>query len=159
MSLNSAIATILTELIDGAGTENAWILNPNDRGLLGSVEKLSGAQASAANPGGGATIAGHVDHVRYGLELMNRWSQGENPFSDADYSISWNRREVSDREWTELRGKLRSEAHKWLEAARKPRDLSEFELTGVIASAVHLAYHLGAMRQIDSTLRGPKERE
>jgi hypothetical protein len=31
------------------------------------------------------------------------------------------------------------------------------ELSGMIASIAHLAYHLGAIRQIDKQTRGPKE--
>jgi hypothetical protein len=45
-----------------------------------------------------------------------------------------------------------------MESAALPRVWSETTLTGAIASAVHLAYHLGAIRQIDRTTRGPAER-
>jgi hypothetical protein len=38
---------------------------------------------------------------------------------------------------------------------RQPRPLSEFDLTQLLASVVHLAYHLGAMRQVDRATRGP----
>jgi hypothetical protein len=31
------------------------------------------------------------------------------------------------------------------------------ELTGMIASIAHLAYHLGAIRQISKAVRGPKD--
>jgi hypothetical protein len=31
------------------------------------------------------------------------------------------------------------------------------ELTGMISSIAHLAYHLGAIRQINQKIRGPKE--
>ena len=37
-----------------------------------------------------------------------------------------------------------------------PRELSPMELNGVIASVAHLAYHLGAIRQIDRSIQGPK---
>jgi hypothetical protein len=30
-------------------------------------------------------------------------------------------------------------------------------LSGMVASTVHLAYHLGAIRQIDKQARGPRE--
>jgi hypothetical protein len=30
------------------------------------------------------------------------------------------------------------------------------ELNGVVASVAHLAYHLGAIRQIDRSIQGPK---
>lgn len=85
---------------------------------------------------------------------MNRWSEGENPFADADYSASW-RAAVSEAEWAQLRDQLRTEAHRWLDAVDRPRDLSDVELTGVLASAVHLAYHVGAIRQINRSTRGP----
>ena len=61
------------------------MLNPGDEGLIRSLEKLSAADASALTATG-SSIAAHVDHVRYGLSLMNRWSQGENPFDSADWS-------------------------------------------------------------------------
>ena len=35
------------------------------------------------------------------------------------------------------------------------RDYSPFELNGVIASVAHLAYHLGAIGQVDRSIRGP----
>ena len=68
------------------------MLNSGDEGLLRSLEKLSAAQASALTPTG-SSIAAHVDHVRYGMSLMNRWSQGENPFASADWSASWRKNE------------------------------------------------------------------
>jgi len=37
------------------------------------------------------------------------------------------------------------------------REASGVEFTGLIASIVHLAYHLGAIRQIHKDARGPSE--
>src|SRR5205814_4536299 len=114
---------------------------------------LSAAAASSAPPGGGSSIAAHVDHIRYSLELANRWSRGENPFADADYSASWRRQVVSDREWAALRERLRSEAERWIDVVREPRELTDIELSGLVASVAHVAYHLGAIRQIDGATR------
>ena len=52
---------------------------------------------------------------------------------------------------------LRDETQRWLEILRSPREVMEIELTGMIASIAHLAYHLGAIRQINKSVRGPKE--
>ena len=38
-----------------------------------------------------------------------------------------------------------------------PRQVTDIELSGMIGSVAHLAYHLGAMRQINRNARGPKE--
>jgi hypothetical protein len=154
-----ALLNVLTELIDGAAPASGWLLNPKDPGLLRSLDRLSAEQASALPSGGGASIAAHVDHLRYGLELLNCWIRGEEPFADADYSASWQRITVSEREWASCREELRREAYSWREAMQRRRELSEVEMTAVIAGTTHLAYHLGAIRQIDRSIRGPSARD
>jgi hypothetical protein len=158
-ALNRAPSGLLAELLDGASDEVAWVLNPGDPGLLQSLDRLSAAEASEPSPGGGPSIAAHVDHLRYGLELLNRWSDGESPFADADYASSWRRTVVSAPEWSGLRDTLQATAERWSRVVREPRALTEVELTGVLASVVHLAYHLGAIRQINRTARGPEARD
>ena len=115
------------------------------------------AQAASALTPTGSSIAAHADHLRYGLSLMNRWSAGENPFATADWSTSWKKTTVSDEEWRTRRAELRAETSRWLVALRSPRDVQTIELNGIIGSIAHLAYHLGAIRQIDQATRGPKE--
>jgi hypothetical protein len=156
--IHRAVLALLRELVDGSAPDAAWILNPHDRGLLRSLDNLSARAASAVSPTG-SSIAAHVDHLRYGFELLNRWSRGENPFADADFSASWRRLTVSEDEWAVLRDQLRTEATTWMEAVGEPRDLSDVELTGVLASLAHLAYHVGAIRQIDPSMRGPLARD
>ena len=150
------LATLFGELVNGApGT--AYILNTGDEGLLRSLDKLSAQAASAPTPTG-SSIAAHVDHVRYGLSLMNRWSQGEkNPFATADWAASWKKTSVSEEQWQMLRQQLRGEADRWLAALRMPREVSQIELNGMFGSVAHLAYHLGAIRQINQLARGPAE--
>src|SRR5215212_4550091 len=104
--LAETLTTLLGELVDGPPGAAAYMLNRGDLGLLRSVDKLSARDASSAAPGG-ASIAAHVDHLKYGLSLMNRWSAGENPFGSADWSASWKRTTVSDAEWQGLRKQLR----------------------------------------------------
>ena len=52
---------------------------------------------------------------------------------------------------------LAREAHAWVEAVAQPRIWNDPTMTGAFASAVHLAYHLGAIRQIDPTAKGPAD--
>jgi hypothetical protein len=155
-ALADSLSTLFGELVDGAAGTTCFVLNKGDVGLLRSLEKLS-AEAASQSTQGGATIAAHVDHLRYGLSLMNRWSGGENPWDDADWAQSWRISKVSDAEWRKLRADLGSEVRRWLAALREPREMDQTELNGVIASVVHLAYHLGAVRQIDRNARGPRE--
>jgi len=154
-----ALVAVFDELLDGAAADAAWVLNPHDPGLLASLDRLSAAQASAVPASGGASIAAHVDHVRYGLELLNRWSRGEEPFADANYGASWQRVAVSEAEWASRREALRREASAWRDALQSPRVESLTERAGVVGSVVHLAYHLGAIRQIDRSIRGPSAQD
>lgn len=150
----NTLSTLFGELIDGPAASGAYMLNGGDLGMLRSLDNLS-ASAASAPTSTGSSIAAHVDHVRYGLSLMNRWSAGENPFKDADWGASWKKPAVTDHEWKQLRTDLRTEASRWLNVLRTPREVQQIELNGVIGSIAHLAYHLGAIRQINSALRGP----
>ena len=150
------LATLFSELIAGPSASGAYMLNAGDRGLLASLDPLPAAAASALTPTG-SSIAAHVDHVRYGLSLLNRWSAGANPFEGADWSASWKKTTVTDEEWWALCVDLRLEAGRWLKALEAPREVQEIELHGMIGSIAHLAYHLGAIRQINHALRGPAE--
>lgn len=152
--VHRTLLALLRELADGPASDAAFVLNTGDLGLLRSLDRLSAAAASKVI--GESSIAAHIDHLRYGLHLMNRWSRGESPFADADYSESWRRVSVSDEAWHELRKRLRAEIEQWSAAIRQPRTLSDADLTGVVASVVHLAYHVGAIRQMDRSIRGPK---
>jgi hypothetical protein len=153
-SLHTVLGALLDELIDGAG-DTAFILNPHDPGLLASLDRLSAQQASALPPRGGASVAAHVDHLRYGLALLNRWQRGESPFEDADYAASWTRTAVSELEWDVRRAALSREAHGWRRAFETLRDPSPLEWHGVVGSVAHLAYHMGAIRQIERATAGP----
>jgi hypothetical protein len=153
--LFASLATLLRELAHGASPTSGYVLNRGDAGLLASLERLTAAEASASAHGG-ATIAAHVAHVSYGLQLMNRWRAGENPFESADWSLAWKIGAVSDAEWQRLQAELRREVDGQLAAFATPRELNAVELNGVLAEVAHVAYHMGAIRQIEANARGPK---
>jgi hypothetical protein len=157
--LGDALALLFSELLDGP-SDQCYVLNMRDRGLLRSLDALSAAAASAVPAGGGASIAAHVHHVWYGLTRMNRWVEGdENPWRDADWTASWKRQTVSQDEWNALRERFCTDARRWQTALAQARDLEGIPLNGAIASVVHLAYHVGAIRQIDRSARGPSAEE
>ena len=154
---HASLASLFGELLDGPSPDAAYMLNGSDPGLLRSMDALSAEAASKPSTFGGGSIAAHADHVCYGLELMNRWSDGESdPWSSADWTASWRRGTVTESEWSALRERLRKTARRWRQALETPREMSEVELKSVIASVAHLAYHLGAIRQIDRSIQGPK---
>jgi hypothetical protein len=109
VDLGQTLGTLLRELLYGPAQDAAYMLNRGDRGLLASLEALSGSMASL-RPGGRSSVAAHVDHLRYGLHLLNRWANGEDPWTDADWAASWQRQQADDEEWRRLRDELTREA-------------------------------------------------
>ena len=156
-SFAQILPTIFLELVEGSHDPGArtYVLNQGDHGLLASLDRLSATAASATHPGG-ASVAAHVDHLRYGLSLLNRWADGNAPpWPDMDWTLSWRRTMVSESEWRTLREELRWEVKRWAEALGSSREVSEVEAAWMSGSVAHLAYHFGAIRQIDRATRGP----
>jgi hypothetical protein len=144
-----ALGKLLVEVFDGPPGGEAYLLNPGDPGLLRQLESVE-ARAASTPPGPGrATVAAHVDHVHYGLALMNRWAAGEpNPWAGADWNASWQRVAVTAAEWRTLRDGLRQEVEKWRSHVAGRSSWDEVSAAGALSSAAHTAYHLGAIRQI-----------
>jgi hypothetical protein len=148
---------LFSELVEGTGEREAFMLNRGDVGLLQSLDALSAADASRST-NDGATIAAHAQHLRYGLSLMNEWgAHGGNPFANAKWDEAWKVSTVDESAWREIREGLRGETQRWLAVLQSPREVANVEFTGMMSSIAHLAYHLGAIRQIHKSTRGPKE--
>ena len=156
--LTATMSSLFSELANGAAEGGAaFILNSGDAGFLKSIDRLTAGDASRSVEGG-ATIAAHVEHVRYGLALMNRWArEGGNPFADAAWDAAWRISVVNDDTWKEIRAGVGHEASTWLAVLNTPREVAPVELTGLVASIAHLAYHMGAVRQIGRQARGPRD--
>lgn len=152
------LAHLFSELVDGVTSgRGGFMLNTGDIGMLRSLDQLSAADASQST-NGGATIAAHAQHVRFGLALMNQWArEGGDPFTNARWDEAWKIAAVDDRQWDQIRAGLRDETHRWLDVLKTPREVHGLEFTGMVSSIAHLAYHLGAIRQIDRSARGPRE--
>jgi len=144
------VHTLLSELVDGpAPGQGTWILDRDpSAGLAGTLDSLSAAEASRRIVPGESSIAGHANHLLFSLTLMNRWAAGENPFQGADWQGSWKLQTVDDAQWKNLRRELREQGHAWMDALNADKDWDEESLTGSLASLAHLAYHLGAIRNM-----------
>lgn len=153
----NVMAMLGSELALGVppAAKGSYMLNLGDPGLLASLDRVSASAASSTHAGG-ASIAAHTDHIRYGVSLLNQWLAGaEAPWIGADWTASWKKNVVSKDEWRALREELRRELTTWIDAMRTPRELNERELGWLMGSIAHLGYHVGAIRQIDRAARGP----
>ena len=150
------LPTLFRELVNGSPDPGArtYMLNRGDTGLLAALERLSAAEASAQRAGG-PSIAAHVDHLRYGLSLLNGWALSATAPGETDWTASWRKSVVSEPEWRTLREEFAREAEAWAAALCTPREVNEIQAGWIAGSIAHLAYHFGAIRQIDRATRGP----
>jgi hypothetical protein len=154
--MRRGVQTLLRELTHGTAAAGGYVLNGGDPGLLSALDRISAAEASAIPAGRTSSIAAHVEHLCYGLGLLNRWADGEEPFRDADYSASWRETTVTDASWETRRGRLRELLAVWDANLDRISLSSDLFMNGVIASVAHLAYHVGAIRQISPLVAGPR---
>jgi hypothetical protein len=155
-NLSQLLPTLMRELVFGSPdpSDRTYITNRGDAGMLASLDRLSASAASFER--GGPSIAAHVDHLRYGLSLLNKWSRGEPiTWQETDWTRAWKKGSVTDDEWQSLRDELRSEATEWIEALSTPREVTDIEAGWMAGSVAHVAYHLGSIRQLDRAARGP----
>lgn len=151
--MERVIVVLLREALYGPRGD-AFFLNTGDRGLIASLDLLS-AETASARPGGRSSVASHVEHLRYGLELLNREAKGERLWAVANWAEAWTHQTVTEEEWRTLRADLAREAQAWLEVMKQPPVWDEVGLGSAIGSIPHLTYHLGAIRQLAQAASGP----
>src|SRR5262249_54292958 len=108
-SIAPILHTLYSEIVNGSPDPagRTYMHNRGDQGLLAALEQLTAAAASKTH-NGGASIAAHTDHLRYGLYLLNRWAVGNlPPANEMDWTASWRKNVVSDSDWRKLRDELR----------------------------------------------------
>lgn len=151
--LQRALTNMLTELFDGPPGKEAYCLNPGDPGLLRQLDTIDASAASKRPMAGKTTIASHVDHVHFSLAILNRWAAGEeNPWAGVDWNASWQRTTVTDDQWRKLREGLKQEVVKWQKVVAARTGWDDMAAGAALSTAVHTAYHFGAIRQILAAL-------
>jgi hypothetical protein len=144
-----ALSNMLTEIFDGPPGQEAYVINPGDPGLLRQLDTIDAKTASKTPTSGQKSIAAHVDHVYFGLSILNRWAAGEaNPWAGADFNASWQHTALADDEWRALRDGLRREAGKWQKTVAARTSWDDMSAAAALSTAAHTAYHLGSIRQI-----------
>ncbi|MFL5605615.1 MAG: hypothetical protein ACJ8AD_04145 [Gemmatimonadaceae bacterium] len=144
-----ALSNMLGEIFGGPPGQEAYVLNPGDPGLLRQLDTIGASAASTPPTSGKPPIAAHVDHLHFGLAILNRWAAGEaNPWAGADFNASWQRTTVTEEQWRTLREGLRHEADRWRKVVAARTSWDDISTAAALSTAAHTAYHLGAIRQI-----------
>ncbi|MDV6373081.1 DinB family protein [Deinococcus arenicola] len=131
-----------TAFLDGTAADGT-----GNNGLLATLDTLSAAQASQSLHG--TSIAGHTRHTALHMDVMVRWERDgdRGPFH---WKESFLPAEVTDEEWDELRIRLRGayDALCAFTRTQKDQDITGDATGGLTGGVAHVAYHLGAIRQM-----------
>jgi hypothetical protein len=134
-----------TAFLDGTKADGS-----GNSGLFATLDALSAEQASDPTALG-TSVAAHAAHVAFYLEVTVRWAGGDRgPF---DWKGSFEPRVVDEARWQATRNRVRAAYRAVVDLARKTQTWDEDAAGGLAASLAHLAYHLGAIRQIVKLVR------
>lgn len=126
-----------------------------DRGtsLFETLATITAAEASNPVSANCASIAAHVEHMRFYMDITLRYIRGERP--QVDWGEIWRTvREVSPEAWAASQQRLR-ETYAEVRALVTSTESweGEDEIGGALALLMHNAYHLGEIRQALCTLK------
>jgi hypothetical protein len=144
-SLNDSLFEMLLEAFE-ATDPPGWF-----DGLLTTLEAIDASSASNPPAVGRSSIAGHCAHLQYSLELTNAWLRNESV--EVDFSQAWALQHVDDPAWNALKKSITHQYERLLEFTRSQESWSEETLVMNMKSALHVAYHVGAIRQIAALLK------
>lgn len=148
------ILDILKEAVEGGtpGQGTAFLDGTKgdgsgNHGLIATLASVDAVQAS--QDVNGTSIVGQARHAAFHMEVIVRWERDgdRGPF---DWKSSFLPQQVNAAEWTTLRERVKVAYEDVMAFAGSRRDAPvNGDTTGGLAGAVaHVAYHLGAIRQM-----------
>jgi hypothetical protein len=143
------LLAVLKETVEGPGEGGSFFLDPNT-GLLQTLETLSlseqGLERAFASPAPGRpSIAAHVKHTSFHMNAICAWPRGDH--SRRDWPSSFVLENHNAATWTALLEELKFEYQDFQSVIQEFATENE-ALGGAVGGIVHVAYHLGAIRQL-----------
>ena len=145
------VVELLRETFEGALPGQGTQYLDHDSGIRATLSKLTAAEASRRFDGH-PSIASHARHMNFHLRVTAEWIQGDH--SRRDWAASFEPQTVTESEWVALQTDLettRAEVVRTLEGLSSEQFVEEGAGLGSVA---HLAYHLGAIRQLLHRAKG-----
>ena len=124
---------------------HGYYLDKRAGGLFGTLEGVSFEVASRPILPEHPTIAAHVEHLRFYMDVLYRAMHGDT--TRADWDESWRTQTVTQTEWDALRAAIRSEYERLMTELRA-MDAQDTRLETGMSVLAHTAYHIGAIRQL-----------
>lgn len=148
-TFTEAILTLLDETFDDV--HGAYL----DKGtsLFETLATISAAEASIPVSATCASIAAQTEHVRFYLDVLEKYATGQNP-GKVDWGEIWRTIEaVTPEQWEASKARLRTSYQRIVEVVKGSTWEIEGAMDGAIAVIAHTAYHLGEIRQATCTIK------
>jgi len=139
------VVDLLRETFEGGLPGQGTQYLDHSSGIRSTLRSLTAEQASRRFEGHPSIVA-HVRHMNFHLRVTSEWILGDH--SRRDWAQSFEPQSVSAEEWPKLLQELeasRQELVRVIESLTPERFAEE---GGAIGATAHLAYHLGAIRQV-----------
>lgn len=150
----------LFECLDETFERHHGIYLDKGASLFETLENISAFDASRSIVVNGATIAAHVEHVGFYLDVLGESMRTEKVVKVDWHEIWENVRAVSPEEWKASRQRLRENYGRVVETIKTyDRWENEYGLGAALAVLVHTAYHLGAIRQAATAIKSTEQAE
>ena len=138
------LSILFRETFEGMPTPEEQVYLARDTGIFVTLGAIDAEQASADINSN--TIAGHSEHTRFYLELMDNYLNKD--FRVLDFKQSWRIKTVTEDEWDILRENMSVFYRKVSETLEKNEHWQLDTITVAMGIVTHTAYHLGSIRQM-----------
>ena len=136
---------LLRETFEGARPGQGTEYLDRDGGLRQTLGGLTAEQASRRIRGR-PSIAAHSRHMEFHLRTVSEWIQGQR--HKRDWPASFEPQTVDETEWLALRERLEYARQEFLHLVSGMSEEHLLEEGAGLGALAHLAYHLGAIRQL-----------
>lgn len=153
-TLTEKIKSVLLETLEETFERHHGIFIDKGTSLFETLENLSAKEASLSIVENGATVAAHVEHAGFYLDVLERSMRNE-AIEKIDWREIWERvRAVSPDEWMATKRRLRESHRRTIETIKTCDDFSDNDVFGAALGVLaHTAYHLGALRQMATIIK------
>ena len=144
------VVELLRETFEGGLPGQGTQYLDHSSGIRATLSAITAEQASR-RPGGHPSIAAHARHMNFHLRVTSEWILGDH--SRRDWLGSFEPQTVTEEEWVRLKQDLEASRAELVRVLRSLTPERFVEEGGAISAIAHLAYHLGAIRQLMHRVR------
>jgi len=139
------VVELLRETFEGGLPGQGTAYLDHGSGIRSTLGAVTAAQASHRFDGH-PSIAAHARHMNFHLRVVAEWMQGIRP--KRDWKGSFEPQTVTEAEWSRLKQDLEASRAELLRALQSLTPEQFVEEGAGMGAIAHLAYHLGAIRQL-----------